>query len=143
MIVREADLYEREKRRNAYLRDMSWFSDRLYRIESVIPLGYLLNTETKEMTRVVPPEWQKKIDRILYEATVFTQTYYPEFMTEIKEGVSVTYTSPHGTKENGVVKSVDGNTAFVVYNCNGEWHNYKEYTGCATNIKNLKIGWDK
>ena len=45
--------------------------------------------------------------------------------------------------ENGVVKKLhpDGDKAWVVYNCGGEWHNYQEYTGALTDFSNLREGW--
>lgn len=62
---------------------------------------------------------------------------------EIQPGIKVHYTSPHDSKENGIVKSLnDSKTiAWVVYNCNNDWDNYMNYTGAATNIKDLTIGW--
>ena len=66
-------------------------------------------------------------------------------MDKFKEGDSVTYFpeySPDKEGEKGVVKSVqDENFVFVVYNCGGEWHKYKEYTAARTNVKDLKNGW--
>lgn len=65
-------------------------------------------------------------------------------MTKVKTfkpGDSVHYSPSLGKKENGVVKSVNGTTVFVVYHCNGEWHRYKEYTAAATSIADLKPGW--
>jgi NTP pyrophosphatase (non-canonical NTP hydrolase) len=44
-------------------------------------------------------------------------------------------------KENGRVKSVNGNTVFVVYHCNNEWDRYQEYTGAGTDISQLSPGW--
>jgi len=47
--------------------------------------------------------------------------------------------------ENGLVKRLtsDGQGAFVVYNCNGEWDNIDNYTAANTNFKDLKLGWVK
>lgn len=44
--------------------------------------------------------------------------------------------------ENGVIKSfaLNGNP-FVVYNCNGEWHNLDNYTAANTPPDQLKSGW--
>lgn len=63
--------------------------------------------------------------------------------TQIKPGDKVHYTPSHGKKENGIVKSLtpDGEGAFVVYNCNKDWDNYQNYTGCSTNFRDLKPGW--
>lgn len=65
----------------------------------------------------------------------------PEETITFKKGDSVTYCPSHGAKEKGVVKKVNGETIFVVYNCNDEWHHYEDYTACATNIRDLKMGW--
>lgn len=46
--------------------------------------------------------------------------------------------------ENGMVKEIPDhtNTAIrVVYNCAGDWDNFKDYTGCLTNINDLTLGW--
>lgn len=64
-------------------------------------------------------------------------------ITPFKEGDKVRYCPSHGREEKGIVKSnpENGKFVFVVYKCNNEWHNYKNYTGCATDIEDLKIGW--
>ena len=46
--------------------------------------------------------------------------------------------------ENGIIKEIrdyhlDG--VWVVYNCNGEWDNYEDYTSALTNLRDLKLGW--
>ena len=57
-------------------------------------------------------------------------------------GEKVHYCPKFGEKENGIIKSInDIGTIFVVYKCNNEWSNYKNYTGCATNENDLKKGW--
>ena len=45
--------------------------------------------------------------------------------------------------ENGVIKKVrpDGDKAWVVYNCGGEWYSYQDYTGALTHYSNLRKGW--
>jgi hypothetical protein len=46
--------------------------------------------------------------------------------------------------ENGVVKEIPENSLTevrVVYNCAGEWENFKNYTSQLTPIKKLKMGW--
>jgi len=60
-----------------------------------------------------------------------------------KVGAKVHYTSPHGKIENGIVKSLseDESAAFVVYNCGGDWDNYKNYTAAHTDMKRLTYGW--
>jgi len=64
-------------------------------------------------------------------------------MKVFKIGDSVTYYPEYGEPEKGVVKSLcdDPNYVFVVYNCNGEWHRYKDYTGCRTCVADLKSEW--
>lgn len=61
----------------------------------------------------------------------------------LSQGDMVHYTSPHGTKENGIVKSINESktVAFVVYKCNNDWEEYKKYTGATTYIKDLSEGW--
>ena len=56
-------------------------------------------------------------------------------------GDKVYYTAPHGTKENGIIKSVSGRNVFVVYNCDDQWDKFMDYTGCATNPEDLTVGW--
>lgn len=44
--------------------------------------------------------------------------------------------------ENGMVKEVVSDTSLrVVYNCNGDWKNFKDYIGCLTNTRDLTEGW--
>lgn len=40
---------------------------------------------------------------------------------EFKEGDKVHYDPGHKKPENGMIKSVGTHTAFVVYNCDGDW----------------------
>lgn len=63
--------------------------------------------------------------------------------TDFYVGQSVTYVPDHGRREKGVVKSLseDGQACFVVYNCGGEWHRYKEFTAARTNKRDLIPGW--
>jgi hypothetical protein len=56
-------------------------------------------------------------------------------------GTKVHYVSPHGKKDNGILKRAEDNGAFVVYHCNGEWSNYKDYTGAHTTYDTLRYGW--
>lgn len=60
---------------------------------------------------------------------------------QIEVGDKVHYCPTHGIKENGMVKSIKNDTVFVVYKCNNEWSRYYDYTGNATNLKDLKKGW--
>ncbi len=64
----------------------------------------------------------------------------------LKPGDSVHYMPDHYKTidhfENGVVKKIAPNgNVFVVYNCNGEWHRYKEYTAASTKPEDLYMGW--
>ncbi len=45
--------------------------------------------------------------------------------------------------DNGIIKgfSEDNRHAFIVYNCNDDWDNYKDYTGISTLIEDLLPGW--
>ena len=67
--------------------------------------------------------------------------------TELKEGDKVHYQPNYYPKdkwENGIVKSIPElykKAVFVVYNCAGEWDNYKNYTAARTNVLDLKKGW--
>lgn len=72
----------------------------------------------------------------------------------ISVGDRVCYEPAHynGEKwENGIVKEIpDGfenekslchKCLRVVYNCNGDWENFKNYTSALTHISSLKLGW--
>ena len=62
----------------------------------------------------------------------------------LKVGDKVCYVPAHGNPENGLIKEIPEHTndaVGVVYNCNGEWHNYKDYTAAMTNLIDLEIGW--
>jgi len=57
------------------------------------------------------------------------------------EGDKVTYIS-HNKKEHGIVKWFpDNKHAFVVYHCDNNWNNYKEYTAARTETNDLEHGW--
>lgn len=46
--------------------------------------------------------------------------------------------------ENGLVKEIPDwstDSIRVVYNCCGDWNNYKDYTSALTNISDLYLGW--
>lgn len=46
--------------------------------------------------------------------------------------------------ENGLIKEIrEGVTdsIWVVYNCGGNWDNYRDYTSAKTNLRDLKLGW--
>jgi len=65
----------------------------------------------------------------------------------IKIGDKVCYQPDHYNKdkyENGMVKEIPNHTNIairVVYNCGGQWDNFKNYTSALTNIRDLKLGW--
>ena len=46
--------------------------------------------------------------------------------------------------ENGIVKEIPDHTNTsirVVYNCDGEWDKFMDYTSALTRIKDLEYGW--
>jgi hypothetical protein len=46
--------------------------------------------------------------------------------------------------ENGMIKEIredELDAVWVVYNCNGEWERFKEYTSAKTNLRDLEFGW--
>ena len=46
--------------------------------------------------------------------------------------------------ENGLVKEIPDwstDSVRVVYNCCGDWNNYKNYTSALTNVSDLYLGW--
>ncbi len=61
----------------------------------------------------------------------------------LSKGQRVHYQKDLMKPENGIVKSVveNGEAAFVVFHCAGEWDNYENYTGQYTRSVNLKDGW--
>jgi hypothetical protein len=60
---------------------------------------------------------------------------------EIAIGEKVRYNDGY-KQEKGIIKEFSGeNHAFVVYHCNDDWANYKDYTGARTCIIDLKLGW--
>lgn len=58
-------------------------------------------------------------------------------LTKQAVGHWVTYTPSSGEQQTGRIKSWNDKFIFVVYKCAGDWGNYKNYTGVATNLKNL------
>jgi len=65
---------------------------------------------------------------------------------EISVGDRVHYQPEHFTEdkyENGIVKEKRHNAVWVVYHCDGNWDNFKEYTGALTRIDDLHKGWKK
>ena len=63
-----------------------------------------------------------------------------ENLREEDIGRWVTYTTGHGTTERGRIKSWNDMFIFVVYNCDGEWKNYQDYTAAATDPNDLTFG---
>ena len=61
------------------------------------------------------------------------------------EGEKVTYTR-FGTNhtEKGIIKKIhpDGDKAWVVYNCNGIWEDYENYTAALSCYDSLTKGWE-
>ena len=53
-------------------------------------------------------------------------------------GKWVLYTPFYGSAEKGRIKSWNDKWIFVVYNCAGEWDKFQDYTGAATNSKDLR-----
>lgn len=71
-----------------------------------------------------------------------TDTKNVEVKEKFEPGNKVHYSPSRTTKrENGIVKSVTDLGVFVVYNCAGEWSNYKDYTAALTDPSDLKLGW--
>lgn len=66
---------------------------------------------------------------------------------DIEVGSKVYYQPSHYSEnewENGIVKEIPNHTndaVRVVYNCNDDWANYKNYTSALTNIRDLKLNW--
>ena len=58
-------------------------------------------------------------------------------------GQQVTYRDLScGKEQKGIVKSISDNEhVFVVYNCNNDWDNYKDYTAARTRIIDLYDSW--
>lgn len=63
---------------------------------------------------------------------------------KFKVGERVHYVDGSGKTENGIVKSKhpsSANVVFVVYACDGNWDHYQRYTGCSTQVSDLRKGW--
>lgn len=43
--------------------------------------------------------------------------------------------------ENGMVKEIAENGIRVVFHCNKDWNNFRDYTGQLTSIHQLRKGW--
>lgn len=44
-------------------------------------------------------------------------------------------------KEHGIIKAIKDGNIFVVYNCDGDWENYENYTAVNTLKDKLVYGW--
>ena len=62
-------------------------------------------------------------------------------MTGLKQGDKVAYIMFGDKLENGIIKSISGEYAFVVYKCGEDWDNYMNYTGARTKLSDLIPGW--
>jgi len=62
-------------------------------------------------------------------------------LTDKDIGKLVTYKTTYKT-EHGRIKSWNDKFIFVVYKCNDDWNNYKNYTGAATKPEELEFGWN-
>ena len=58
-------------------------------------------------------------------------------------GDKVTYTDKFSKTTKGIVKALDSNKVFVVFNCGEDWDNYQEYTSEACKTSDLKLGWEE
>ncbi|MCJ7777781.1 MAG: hypothetical protein MUP16_05655 [Sedimentisphaerales bacterium] len=58
-------------------------------------------------------------------------------LNESDKGRWVLYVGLAGEREKGRIKSWNDKYIFVVYKCDGDWDNYKNYGGTATEPKQL------
>jgi len=70
-------------------------------------------------------------------------------ISKVKVGDKVHYMPDYNIEnniyENGIVKEIPDNqldSIRVVYNCAGDWKNYKNYTSAITDLRDLYIGWN-
>ena len=69
-------------------------------------------------------------------------------ISKLKIGQKVHYKPAHykeGEFENGLIKEISEwslDSIRVVYNCAGNWKEYKNYTSALTNIVDLHLGWN-
>ena len=67
-----------------------------------------------------------------------------KYSVKYEIGEKVTLHCDSGIKFKGIVKAIsDQKNVFVVYNCNGDWEHYYNYTGEKTNIGYLTKGWEE
>ena len=68
-------------------------------------------------------------------------------IAQLRIGQKVHYQPEHygpDRWENGMIKEIRENNSeavFVVYNCAGDWDNYRNYTSALTNLSDLNLGW--
>jgi hypothetical protein len=69
-------------------------------------------------------------------------------ISKLSVGEKVCYQPVHyrkrGEFENGMIKEIPTHTneaVRVVYNCAGDWKNFKNYTSALTNLEDLTLGW--
>lgn len=63
-------------------------------------------------------------------------------ISELKDyhiGEWVEYCGKPGERERGRIKSWNDTNIFVVYNCGGNWRDFKDYTGASTRPEDLVI----
>ena len=58
-------------------------------------------------------------------------------LTNKDKGQWVKYTPSLGKIERGRIKGWNTVWVFVVYNCDDDWDNFMDYTGCATSPEDL------
>ena len=58
-------------------------------------------------------------------------------LTDRDIGKWVEYHGHAGERERGKIKSWNDKHIFVVYKCNNDWANFKNYTAAATNPEDL------
>ena len=59
----------------------------------------------------------------------------------VGDKVYYTYQYQNPRFQNGIIKTIVGQNIYVVYNCNANWDNYKDYTGLLSPISALTLGW--
>jgi len=62
-----------------------------------------------------------------------------EDLTQKDIGRWVVYNDGIRQPEKGRIKSWNDKYIFVVYNCNGEWDRFQDFTGVATNPEDLEF----
>ncbi len=64
-------------------------------------------------------------------------------VTDKDIGRPVFYTDGTGKREFGRIKSFNSSWVFVVYHCAGDWDNFQDYTGAATDRNDLEFAPEK